>query len=217
MPSSPSSTTESSSPTSSRPAGRAEPRLPSSPPRCSPSATSRGSAALSGLAWRARASGHRRGRRAHLQRCDRLDRELRRRVPARVRRLDLPDREEPDRRLPPQGPRRPDPARVQEPRRRVGPAGHRDGRSDGGDRPRRRHQPGARGAERRHREVVIRVRFRRVSHKEAAEYVNRHFGDETDDPMTEQNVSQINSRFGKRLKELLREAEDPPSGDQRDD
>ena len=32
------------------------------------------------------------------------------------------------------------------------------------------------------------------------------------DPMTEQNVSQINSRFGKRLKELLREAENPPTG-----
>ena len=54
----------------------------------------------------------------------------------------------------------------------------------------------------RHRQVVIRVRFRRDSHKEAAEYVNRHFGDKTDDPMTEQNVNQINSRFGKRLKEL---------------
>ena len=69
----------------------------------------------------------------------------------------------------------------------------------------------------RHRQVVIRVRFRGDSHQEAAEYVNRHFGDETDDPMTEQNVSQINSRFGKRLKELRREAEDPPSPDQRDD
>jgi RNA polymerase sigma factor (sigma-70 family) len=69
----------------------------------------------------------------------------------------------------------------------------------------------------RHRAVVIRVRFHRDSHKETAEYVNRHFADQTDDPMTEQNVSQINSRFGKRLKELRDEAEDPPSGDQRDD
>lgn len=69
----------------------------------------------------------------------------------------------------------------------------------------------------RHRQVVIRVRFHRDSHKEAAEYVNRHLADETDDLMTEQNVNQINSRFGKRLKELRREAEDPPFPDQRDD
>jgi RNA polymerase sigma factor (sigma-70 family) len=68
-----------------------------------------------------------------------------------------------------------------------------------------------------HREVVIRVRFRRFSHKEAAEDVNRHFPEEMNDPMTEQNVSQINSRFGKRLKELLREAENPPAADEPDD
>ena len=68
-----------------------------------------------------------------------------------------------------------------------------------------------------HREVVIRVRFRRFSHKKAADDVNRQFADQMNDPMTEQNVSQINSRFGKRLKELLREAENPPTGDEPDD
>ena len=67
-----------------------------------------------------------------------------------------------------------------------------------------------------HREVVIRVRFRRISHKEAADYVTRHFGDQMNDPMTEQNVSQINSRFGKRLDELLDEAEEPPPVDDDD-
>jgi RNA polymerase sigma factor (sigma-70 family) len=67
-----------------------------------------------------------------------------------------------------------------------------------------------------HREVVIRVRFRRLSHKKTADEVNRHFGNILKDPMTEQNVNQINSRFGKRLDELLEEADDPPPPDDHD-
>ena len=62
----------------------------------------------------------------------------------------------------------------------------------------------------RHREVVILVRFRRYSHREAAQEINRQFTDAKDDPMSEQNVSQINSRFGRRLDELLEQADDPP-------
>jgi RNA polymerase sigma factor (sigma-70 family) len=64
-----------------------------------------------------------------------------------------------------------------------------------------------------HREVVILVRFRRLSHREAAAQINSQFSGELNDPMTEQNVSKINSRFGKRLDELLHEAEDPPADD----
>ncbi len=68
-----------------------------------------------------------------------------------------------------------------------------------------------------HRMVVVLTRFRDLPHKEVAELVNRHYGDRLNDPMTEQNVNKINSRFDKRLDELLDEAEVPPSADLGDD
>lgn len=67
-----------------------------------------------------------------------------------------------------------------------------------------------------HKLVVFLVRFRGISHKTTATQINRHFGDALNDPMTEQNVNQINSRFGKRLDELLEEADDPPPPDDND-
>jgi RNA polymerase sigma factor (sigma-70 family) len=67
-----------------------------------------------------------------------------------------------------------------------------------------------------HREATVLVRFRGYAHKEAADEVNRQFKGKLNDPMTEQNVSQINSRFGKRLDELLDEAEEPPPVDDDD-
>ena len=74
---------------------------------------------------------------------------------------------------------RPGPAGYPNRARASGGAGHRDGRSRRGVRPRptsstRRFDE----LNERHREVVIRVRFHRTSHKEAAEYVNRHFEDQ---------------------------------------
>ena len=67
-----------------------------------------------------------------------------------------------------------------------------------------------------HKLVICLVRFYDLPHKEVAEKVNSQFGDQLTDPMTEQNVNQINSRFDKRLDELLREAEDPPPPDHDD-
>jgi DNA-directed RNA polymerase specialized sigma24 family protein len=68
-----------------------------------------------------------------------------------------------------------------------------------------------------HKAVVVMVRLRGLSHKRAAEQVNRQFGDRLDDPMTEENVSQINSRFGKELDRLLVAADHPPPPDDHDD
>ena len=58
-----------------------------------------------------------------------------------------------------------------------------------------------------HRMVIRLVKFEQLSHREAAEQVNRHLGDGLSDPMTEQNVNKINSRFDRRLEELRQEAE----------
>jgi len=67
-----------------------------------------------------------------------------------------------------------------------------------------------------HKLVICLVRFYDLSHKEVAEQVNRHFKGQLDDPMTEQNVNKINSRFDKRLDELLLEADDPSPPDDDD-
>jgi RNA polymerase sigma factor (sigma-70 family) len=64
-----------------------------------------------------------------------------------------------------------------------------------------------------HKLVICLVRFYDLPHRKVAEQVNRHFGDQLNDPMTEQNVNQINSRFDKRLDKLLGEADDPPPVD----
>jgi DNA-directed RNA polymerase specialized sigma24 family protein len=60
-----------------------------------------------------------------------------------------------------------------------------------------------------HKLVIAIERFEDLSHSEIAVEVNRQFRLEDRDSMTEQNVNQINSRFEKRLDELLREADDP--------
>jgi RNA polymerase sigma factor (sigma-70 family) len=67
-----------------------------------------------------------------------------------------------------------------------------------------------------HKLVICLIRFYALPHKKVAEQVNRHFGSQLNDPMTEQNVNQINSRFDKRLDELLDEADDPPPLDDDD-
>jgi DNA-directed RNA polymerase specialized sigma24 family protein len=64
-----------------------------------------------------------------------------------------------------------------------------------------------------HKLVIYLIRFYDCAHRDAAEQVNRHFEGQLTDPMTEQNVNQINSRFDKRLDELLREADDPSPPD----
>lgn len=64
-----------------------------------------------------------------------------------------------------------------------------------------------------HKLVICLVRFYDLPHKKVAEQVNRHFGSQLNDPMSEQNVNKINSRFDKRLGELLAEADDPPLDD----
>jgi RNA polymerase sigma factor (sigma-70 family) len=64
-----------------------------------------------------------------------------------------------------------------------------------------------------HKLVIYLVRFYDCSHREVAEQVNRHFKGQLADPMTEQNVNKINSRFDNRLDELLREADDPSPPD----
>lgn len=58
-----------------------------------------------------------------------------------------------------------------------------------------------------HREVVRLVRFEGLAHKEVADEINRQFPDTSDDPMTDQNVAQIDSRFTKCLKRGLDDAE----------
>jgi len=68
-----------------------------------------------------------------------------------------------------------------------------------------------------HQRVVALRKFRDLPHREIAERVNSHFGDELDDPMTEQNVNQINSRFDRELDRLLAKAEDLPDADHEDD
>ena len=60
-----------------------------------------------------------------------------------------------------------------------------------------------------HKFIVLLDAFRDLPHKQIAEHVNRHFGDRLDDPMSEQNVNKILSRFHKRLDKLLDEADDP--------
>ena len=67
-----------------------------------------------------------------------------------------------------------------------------------------------------HKLVICLVRFYDLPHRQVAEQVNRHFGDQLNDPMSEQNVNQINSRFDKRLDGLLDEADDPPPPDDDD-
>ena len=67
-----------------------------------------------------------------------------------------------------------------------------------------------------HKLVIYMVRFYDLSHKDVAEQVNRQMKGHLTDPMTEQNVNQINSRFEKRLEELLREADDPSPPDDDD-
>ncbi len=67
-----------------------------------------------------------------------------------------------------------------------------------------------------HKLVICLVRFYDLPHKKVAEQVNRHFGDQLNDPMTEQNVNQINSRFDKRLDRLLDDADDPRPPDDDD-
>ncbi len=68
-----------------------------------------------------------------------------------------------------------------------------------------------------HKLVIVLVRLRDLPHREAAIEINRQFGDHLDDPMSEQNVSQINSRFSKELKRLDAEAEKPPESGGEDD
>ena len=54
-----------------------------------------------------------------------------------------------------------------------------------------------------HKLVVLLTVFHDLPAKEVAEQVNRQFAAASDDTMSEQNVNQINSRFRKRLDELL--------------
>ena len=58
-----------------------------------------------------------------------------------------------------------------------------------------------------HRRVIELFFFDDLSGKQIVEQVNRHEMREGDDPLTEDNVNQIASRFRKRVKELLEEAE----------
>lgn len=69
----------------------------------------------------------------------------------------------------------------------------------------------------RHRFVIVCLRFRDLSQAEVAAEVNRQFDDDSDDPMTEQNVAKINSRFTKEIRRLLEEADDPADPDEDDD
>lgn len=60
-----------------------------------------------------------------------------------------------------------------------------------------------------HQRALLHFFFDDLSAREAAAAVNRHFADEDGDPMTEDNVNQIASRFRKRIAELLRQTESP--------
>lgn len=53
--------------------------------------------------------------------------------------------------------------------------------------------------------LVVLLNMHGFSHREIAEKVTSHFGDTDDDPMSENNVSKILSRFNKRLDELLQD------------
>jgi hypothetical protein len=68
-----------------------------------------------------------------------------------------------------------------------------------------------------HKLVIFLGVIHDLPHKQIADQVNRQFGKELDDPMTENNASQILSRFKKRLDELLDEADDPPPPSDPDD
>lgn len=68
-----------------------------------------------------------------------------------------------------------------------------------------------------HKMVVFLGVLYDLPHKTIAEQVNRQFGEGLDDPMSENNVSQILSRFKKRLDELLDEADDPSPAPDYDD
>ncbi len=68
-----------------------------------------------------------------------------------------------------------------------------------------------------HKLVVLLGVIHDLPHKQIAVQVNRQFGEQLDDPMTENNASQILSRFKKRLDELLDEADDPPPPPDDDD
>jgi RNA polymerase sigma factor (sigma-70 family) len=65
--------------------------------------------------------------------------------------------------------------------------------------------------------LVILLSLHHIPHRQIAEKVNRQFNDTDDDTMSENNVSQIISRFHKRLDELLDEADDPPPPPDDDD
>jgi RNA polymerase sigma factor (sigma-70 family) len=68
-----------------------------------------------------------------------------------------------------------------------------------------------------HKLVVYLGAIHDLPHKQIADQVNRQFGKDLDDPMTENNATQILSRFKKRLDELLDEADDPPPPPDDDD
>lgn len=67
-----------------------------------------------------------------------------------------------------------------------------------------------------HKLVVMLGLLYGFAHKDVAERVNRQFGEDSDDPMTENNVSKILSRFNKRLDQLMDEAENPQPPDDDD-
>ncbi len=60
-----------------------------------------------------------------------------------------------------------------------------------------------------HRRVIELFFFDDLPGKQIVEQINRHEKPEGDDPLTEDNVNQIASRFRKRVGELLEEAENP--------
>ena len=64
---------------------------------------------------------------------------------------------------------------------------------------------------------MILLSLYRIPHKEIAEKVTSQLAGSGDDPMSENNVSKIISRFNKRLDQLLDEADDPPRPPDRDD
>jgi DNA-directed RNA polymerase specialized sigma24 family protein len=60
-----------------------------------------------------------------------------------------------------------------------------------------------------HRRVIELFFFDDLSGEQIVKRINRHEKPEGDDPLTEDNVNQIASRFRKRVKKLLEEAENP--------
>jgi RNA polymerase sigma factor (sigma-70 family) len=65
--------------------------------------------------------------------------------------------------------------------------------------------------------LVVLLSLYRIPHKQIAEKVNRQFKHTGDDPMSENNVSKIISRFNARLDGLFEEADDPPPPPDDDD